>query len=350
MRTLELMRATAGELIHEYATLEGRSGVLDEEIRRLGGSVHPCPLGPAFPARFVALCRRRRIDVVHSHVHLASGLILALAAMAGVRNRIAHFRTTSDERGEGRQRLIYRNTMRRLLDTFATDILGVSRGALALGWRVDWEADPRCRVIPNGIDPARFAGEVDRAAIRAELGVPPDVPLVLHVGRFAWVKNQPRAVDLFAATARSHRGHLVFVGRTDGARAEVEARIDRHRLHDRIHLVGERDDIPRIMRAADLLMLTSRHEGMPGAVLEAMAAGLPVVAEALPAIVEICSYLPGITALPFAAPDDIWVSVLQAAIDTPVSEPERAAARQRFASSRYAIASAVAEMRSLWLR
>lgn len=350
MRTVELMRATQGVLVHEYATLKARPGVLDDEIARLGGAVHPCALDAAFPARFIALCRRRRVNAVHSHVHLTSGGILALAALARVPNRIAHFRTTSDERGDHLQRLIYRNLMRRLIDRYATSILGVSRAALDFGWKVGWANDPRCRVIPNGVDPSRFAGDIDRGAVRAELGIPSAAPIILHVGRFAWVKNQPRAVDLFAATAASNGAHLVFLGRFDGADSEVRARIDQHGLSDRVHLLGERADVPRWMRAADLLLLTSHYEGMPGVVIEARAAGLPVVASDLPGVVEIAEHLPGITVVPNKASDTAWAAAIEGHLASPISESSRAAARIGFASSRFAIGSAVEEMRMLWLR
>lgn len=350
MRTVELMRATRDQCAHEFVTLSPGPGALDREIESLGGLVHPCALGPSFPARFIALCRRRRTDVVHSHVHLTSGAILALAAASGVPNRIAHFRTTSDEREDRLRRLIYRRLMRAFVDRFATNILGVSRAALDFGWKLDWQRDPRCLVVPNGVDPSRFDGAVDRLAVRRTLGLPVDLPLAVHVGRFAWVKNQPRAVDLFAASARAHGGHLAFVGRTDGADAEVKARIEHHRLGDRVHFLGERSDVPDILRAADVLLLTSRHEGMPGAVLEGLAAGLAVISDDLPGVLEIAEHLPGVTVIPRGASEAAWASAITEHLITIPDENARASARAAFAASRFAIGYAAREMRRIWLR
>ena len=350
MRTVELMRATRDECAHEFATLGPGTGALNGEIESLGGLVHPCVLGPSFPARFVALCRRRRIDVVHSHVYLTSGGLLALAAAAGVRNRIAHFRTTSDGREDRVRRLIYRGLMRAFVDRFATSILGVSRAALDFGWKPDWQQDPRCLVVPNGVDPIRFDGELDRLAVRRALGLPGDVPLAVHVGRFAWVKNQPRAVDVFAASARSHPGHLAFVGRTGAAGAQVNARIEHHLLGDRVHCLDERGDVPQILRAADVLLLTSRHEGMPGAVLEALAAGLPVISDDLPGVREIAEQLPGVTIIPRDAGEAVWASAITEHLASIPDENARAAARATFAASRFSIGYAAREMRRIWLR
>ena len=127
LRTLDVVRRSAGDgVVHEFATLTGREGVLADEIRALGGAVHPCALDASFAPRFIALIRRRRISVVHSHVFLTSGLVLALARAAGVPRRIAHFRSTSDGQPSTLRRRAYRRAMRALLDVAATDILGVS--------------------------------------------------------------------------------------------------------------------------------------------------------------------------------------------------------------------------------
>lgn len=350
MRTVELMRGmTRGPFQQEFCTLEGRSGALDAEIRAMGGEIHACPVGAAFPARFVALVRERAIEVVHSHVHLASGAMMALAAAAGVPRRVAHFRSTGDERGLGVGRRVYRRAMRQLIDRFATDIVGCGEGAIAGGWKTNWADDPRCQVIHNGIDISRFALPDDRAAVRAELGLAADTPLAIHVARFASPKNQTRLVDVFAAAARRGPGHLLFVGRggtpeEHAARARVEAQ----GMTRRIHFLGERTDVPRLLCASDVAVLTSWFEGMPAAVLEAVAAGTAVVANDLPGVLEIARALPGITVRKLDDADDEWGASIDDAWSRPATLASRAAARARFLESHFSLPTAIARTQALW--
>ena len=104
------------------------------------------------------------------------------------------------------------------------------------------------------------------------------------------------------------------------------------------------------MNSSDVLLLTSRYEGMPGAVIEALAAGLNVIACDLPGVLEIAEHLSGITAMPNDVPDGAWAEAITGALHNSPTESVRAEARARFAGSRFSIDSAVAEMRSLWLR
>lgn len=96
-RTLDLMRHIDRKRYHfHFCVLSGQSGELDKEIQHLGGSIHYIALSLAFPFKFLQLLRREQYDVVHSHIHYSSGLILWLSALANVPIRIAHFRNTSD--------------------------------------------------------------------------------------------------------------------------------------------------------------------------------------------------------------------------------------------------------------
>ena len=136
----------------------------------------------------------------------------------------------------------------------------------------------KIRVIPNGIDTDRFAGAVNPAAVRVELGVPPGVPLVGTVGRLNEVKRQDRLIRGFAAMlGRFPEAHLVLIG--DGPlMSELRLLAEGLGIGPRVHFAGYRADPERVLGALDVFALTSRSEGMPLAVLEAWAAGVPVVA------------------------------------------------------------------------
>lgn len=132
-------------------------------------------------------------------------------------------------------------------------------------------------VIPNGIAPAEPPGE-SRGDLLAELALPSDARLIGAVGRL-WpqkrVKDLIWACDLLKVIRDDV--HLLIVG--DGPhRPRLEHYTRQVRIEDKVHFLGHRADVPRLMPHFDALWLGSEYEGLPNAVMEAMAAGLPVVA------------------------------------------------------------------------
>ena len=131
------------------------------------------------------------------------------------------------------------------------------------------------RVIPNGIDVARYAGR-DRAAARRALGIDPAARVIGAVGNLYAVKGHAVLLEAVAAL-RDPRLQVVIAGRG----AEEEA-LRRHAqalgLGERLHLLGFREDVPLLLAAFDIYALPSFSEGQSLALIEAMAAGLPIVA------------------------------------------------------------------------
>jgi glycosyltransferase involved in cell wall biosynthesis len=131
-------------------------------------------------------------------------------------------------------------------------------------------------------------GAVDLAAItaappasRPELGLPEDEPVILWAGRLDPVKGFEQMLAAFAAVCRERPARFVLAG--EGAyRPVVERLIRDHGLSDRVLLLGQRPDVPSLLKIADVFLFCSRTEGLPNALLEAMAAGLPVVATDVP--------------------------------------------------------------------
>jgi len=142
-------------------------------------------------------------------------------------------------------------------------------------------APQKLEVVLNGINTEPFRHPTDRAAVRAELGVPLDAPLVGTVGRLTEVKRQDLLLAAFARVRAAHpAAHLLVVG--DGPlRGALEAQARALGIVGATHFVGYRPDPERYLGAMDAFALTSKLEGLPLAVLEAWAAGLPVVASAV---------------------------------------------------------------------
>lgn len=132
-------------------------------------------------------------------------------------------------------------------------------------------------VIPNGIAPTEEP-RTDRGEVLAELALPSDARLIGAVGRL-WpqkrVKDLIWACDLLKVIRDDV--HLLIIG--DGPhRARLEHYTRQVRIEDKVHFLGHRADVPRLMPHFDMLWLGSEYEGLPNAVMEAMAAGVPVVA------------------------------------------------------------------------
>ncbi|MEM7315877.1 MAG: glycosyltransferase, partial [Planctomycetota bacterium] len=154
---------------------------------------------------------------------------------------------------------------------------------------VDHEGFPKRKVhvIPNGIDTERFHPNCnDVMSLRSDLGLPLHGPIACIVAALRPEKNHHRFLE--AAKVVSEKiptGHFVIVG--DGPmRIELDYYVRENGLKDFVHFLGSRSDIPEILRACDVFVLSSDNEAAPVSILEAMASGLPVVASNVGSIHE----------------------------------------------------------------
>ncbi len=135
-----------------------------------------------------------------------------------------------------------------------------------------------CHRIPNGVDLQVFrpAGAEEKRALRSRLGFQEDRKLCVFAGRFTPQKDPALLLEAWAM-GRWPQAHLVLVG--DGPlRRGLEARTASGPLAGQVTFAGATADVSQYLRAADLLVLPSRAEGMSNALLEAMACGIPIVA------------------------------------------------------------------------
>ncbi|UCG32235.1 MAG: glycosyltransferase [Phycisphaerales bacterium] len=138
--------------------------------------------------------------------------------------------------------------------------------------------------IPGGVDPARFQNVIP--ADRSAWEIPPPARLLIWVGRMDPIKGLDYLLEALVLLPTDPPTHLLLVG--DGPeRSRTEVRADRLGLRHRVHFTGFRQDIPALLAAADLFVFPSLTEGMPNALLEAMAAGLPVIACDVPGCREL---------------------------------------------------------------
>lgn len=130
--------------------------------------------------------------------------------------------------------------------------------------------------IPGvGVDISRFSQGLSREEARTRLGLGREEPFILSVGELIPRKNYGVALE---AVARLGRKDVQFwIAGTGASEGELRAQIDRLGLREQVKLLGFRSDIPDLLHAADVFFFPSRQEGLPVALMEAMASGLPIV-------------------------------------------------------------------------
>ena len=136
-------------------------------------------------------------------------------------------------------------------------------------------------VIKEGRDPIRLGqpGALRRKLARIQLGLDEDQEVLINVGRQDYQKGQRYLLEAMAMLAPTRpRLVLLIAGRSGDVSEELERLRDRLGLKERVRFLGHREDVPEILAAADLFIFPSFYEGHPGAVIEAMALGLPIVA------------------------------------------------------------------------
>jgi glycosyltransferase involved in cell wall biosynthesis len=154
-----------------------------------------------------------------------------------------------------------------------------------------WKIAPadKVAIVHNGIRTSRFRPSADeRGKVRQSLGVPAGAMVIGSVGRLVEVKRQEVLIEAFARlqTGSTVQPHLVLVG--DGPKEQVLRELAaRLNISDRVHFAGRQQEPRRFLWDMDVFALTSRSEGMPLAVLEAWAAGVPVVASRVGGLPEL---------------------------------------------------------------
>ncbi|XXX72122.1 glycosyltransferase [Sorangium sp. So ce134] len=270
---LAASQRAAGHDVLAVAIAEDPDGPRAEQLRRRGVEVRLVPKCPGFDgtltARLAALFATKGVTLVHAHNQLS----LVYAAPAGWLHRVPVIHTkhgvSQDMQGRG--------WLRSAASAFVDAHVAVSQptAAAVLGRR---EVEPpKLHVVANGIDLSRFAPDpAARARVRAELAIPQDAWVVGSVGRLSPVKNHELLVRA-AARALPGSGRLLVVG--DGPeRARLVALARELGVSERVLFAGERHDVPALLAALDVFALPSLSEGLPLALLEAMATGLPAVA------------------------------------------------------------------------
>jgi len=287
-------------------------GAMAKEFADAGISVGRVPkhggLDPTLVPRLARELRRRKVDVVHTHNPLPLIYGAPAARLAGA----AAIHTKHGVNPGSRGHRMLRRAAAQLTHAF----VAVSDTTEAQAREQRDAPTAKLHTIPNGIRLDRYAPDPEaRAAARVELGLG-DAWVIGTVGRLDGFKNQSLLVRAMAPHLSS-KVRLVIIGEGD-ARPIVEAAIAVLPEPQWVVMTGRRMDVPALVHAFDVFALSSKSEGLPLVVPEAMAAALPIVATAvggLPSVID-----EGVTG--FLVPVD--EAALSKALGTLIGDHERA--------------------------
>lgn len=289
-----LVRQMADAVPAAQVVALANAGVVAEGIRADGFQVTDLGMRDnrdlaALP-RLTRLIRAGGFDLVHTHLYRACVYGRIAARLAGVRAVVATEHSLGDSQIEGRPlsagtRGLYRATERLGAATVAVSATVAER---LRAWGVP---ERRIHVVPNGIDPERFRFDpAVRAAARRVLGLDKAAYVVAGVGRLVPGKR----FDLLVRAVAADPGTYLLLAGTGPERGRLLRLAAEAGAADRVRVVGEAGggagggpDVPGVLAAADLFVSPSAEEAFGLAAVEALAAGLPVLYAACPAIEDL---------------------------------------------------------------
>lgn len=295
----------------DYLVFGDKAGAYERELEEKGCRIWHVP-SPGegyrkFYKNLKRLIRENHYDVVHCHTMFNSGLVLRAAKRCGVPIRIAHSHSIKGPEHRSLIQNLYENTMRRWILRDATHLIGC--GKAAGEWLFGKKAfQQKGIVLLNGIELDRFAFH---PAVRDQIRQKhhwSDSFVIGHAGHMVPVKNQAFLLRLMPEILKLRpEARLVLLG--DGAdRAALEQTSSELGLSEYVTFTGNVQNVNEYLSAMDVFAFPSLYEGMPLAIVEAQANGLPcVLSDRIPKDVFLTEL---VTPLSLEADSKSWVSAL----------------------------------------
>jgi len=261
-----------------------------KELDELGVKTMFCPNAYSqigYIYRIYKIIKELKIDAVCDFRNDFAAPTLLAAKMCGIKSRVAMYRNTGKGFQPSLLKNIYSNIIHQCTKHLATKIIGNTTKVLDSFYPNRKENDKKYVVVNNGVDLNKFSPDISGQSVRNELGISTDAFVVGHVGRFHPQKNHITMLKTFARLIKeAGKAHLLFVGEGP-LRGEIEGTIAELKISESVTLAGNRRDVPELLAAMDIFFFPSLNEGLPNALIEAMACGIPIVASNIKEIKEI---------------------------------------------------------------
>ena len=335
---VKCLRSRAAPVDIIVFVVSGLPGVYDDDLRKLGVKFVYGQTGVNGLFLLWRLCRLENPDVLHINAETAAGFYGFAGLLAGVRKRIAQYRSMKIERPFwlSVKYFIYA----KLTGVFCTQLIGVS-DAGSVGRYVP---KTKWRTIYSGFEQqnsTRFEG------LPLPKGYERETTNIIILGRLDHGKNIERGLAVFSTylkTSTDNKAKLHIVGPEGNVSiAELAGQADKIGIGKSTVFHGPSRTALHYLAKSNVLLMTSRIEGLPRVVLEALSCGTPVVATTLPGVKEIARYTTGVFDVSLDQPNEVWARALQSALRT-----DRSAIKSGFAKSIFEFERFYAATLDLW--
>ena len=265
----------SNEIVFDFAINDTEKGILEEPLKNRGSKIFRYV---KFRKNFWGAVRDiNRIidqgdyDVIHSHLGNRAFLSLIHAKRRGYKVVISHCHSAYEK--ENFLQFLFRKITTEITKKYSTYLFAC--GEDAGKWM--WGPNEKYRVMKNAIQIEKFCYDQQaRDRLRAELNIN-DEKVFLCVGRLSEQKNQERLIDIFYEYQLENENAILLLVGTGDKLEIIKEKINNYHIENKVHVLGVRTDVNKLLSAADIYILTSRYEGLPISVIEAQCSGLSCV-------------------------------------------------------------------------
>lgn len=267
---------------YDYLLMSDGPHFYTETAEKLGSRFYTIPHPSAknliqYIIKVSKIIKDNNYDVVHSHLSTFSAVTMIAAKLGGAKVRIAHSRSGPLESTVAKWPLHRRLALvvyRWLLAIFASVRISCSTdGAIYLFGKRAVEKG-KIHYIHNAIEIEKY-NQLPTDEVRKKYGVSPEQMVIIHVGNLLPVKNQSFLIDIYNEYVKLNPNSKLLIAGAGGEQDALQTKIDKFNLQDKAVLLGRCDNVPELLSIGSMFIMTSIQEGVPGAAMEAIAAGLP---------------------------------------------------------------------------
>lgn len=256
-----------------------RIGVFHEQVKKLGIEVIQVPKTRRIDyfafLKIIKILKRHRIEIIHTHntQPLIDGTMAAI--LSGVKT-IVH----TDHARKFPDKLRYM-ILEKIMSIFAYKIVGVSEHTSNNLIKYERISPAKIMTIPNGIDEVVFNINIDKSEFRCELGIPPQGPIIGFGGRLSEQKGLTYLLQAMPKIIKKLPNTNLIIAGEGPDENELKEEAKKLNIDKNVFFIGPRMDMNKILKFIDIFILPSIWEGLPMIILEAMAAGCPIIATAV---------------------------------------------------------------------
>lgn len=301
----------------EFLIGQYENGQYEKKLVENGFKVHHIRIGASKAEKkrvFNTIVSETVFDAVHIHGSCDYEL-LKCAKDVNIKTRIVHSHAALEStRYKNKIYVALRNSYHDILNSlYVTDKWACGNEAANSMWGNKAVLQKKVFIMPNAVNTKHFAFSAEWAErIRRELHISKDELVIGTVGRLTYQKNHSYMIDVMRSLKQNHSHFTLMLIGSGELESELKEKAKRYRVYDNILWLGNRDDVPVLLNAMDVFVLTSHFEGLPVVMMEAQANGLRCVVS--DAVTRECDFLDGNQYLSLEAGPEKWaVTIAQTA-------------------------------------